>query len=196
MSPRPFANTPTADLVKRARDAAARRPTDFDTLLHCWAEAKFRHRSLKTLMALRAQFDNVTFPRPQRFQSTSIEPPDWYLDAYAAARSLPRGRSLKKNRRVYVLLLRGPPGARDDELGLYVGESYLTAEARLEQHLAGVHAAGVVKKRGIGTLLSFCPHLEHLSQYHSRRLEAELAARLRNVFEAHGLPPKRVQGGH
>ena len=185
-----------SEVIARAREAAAKRPSDIDTMLRCWTEASSRHVELGRLLELRALFDNVNFPRPERFKSKGIEPPDWFRDASIAARTLPKGRTARGIYRVYVLVLRGAAGARENELGLYVGESHLAPEMRLAQHLNGVNHSRVVQRLGIAALPSFCPHLVKMPRFHSRRLEAELAAKLKGVIMAHGLPATRVQGGH
>jgi hypothetical protein len=193
---RPLATLDEPALFARARTAAAQTPSDIDTMLHCWAEALQRHIALRQQMILRALFDNVSVVRPERFADKTIQPPDWYLEAFAAARGLPRGRSPKGKRRVYILLLRAPPGARPSETGLYVGETYLAAEERLQQHVDGINASRAAKRCAIAVLPSFCPHLVQLTEEHSKRLEAELAARLIQVMNRHRLSPARVQGGH
>lgn len=193
---RPLAGLDEAALFTRARAAAAQSPTDVDTMLHCWAEASQRHVALGKQMALRTLFDNLRVVRPERFADKTIQPPDWFLDAFTAARGLPRGSSPKGKRRVYVLLLRAPPGARPSETGLYVGETYLSADERLQQHVDGINASRAAKRCAIAVLPSFCQHLVQLMEEHSKRLEAELAARLIEVMGHYRLSPARVQGGH
>jgi hypothetical protein len=193
---RPLATLDEATLFARARTAAAQTPSDVDTMLHCWAEAAHRHIALGKQMVLRALFDRVSVAHPERFADTTIQPPEWYLDAFTAARSLARGKLSKGKRRVYVLLLRAPPGARSSELGLYVGETYLTAAERLEQHIDGINASRAAKRCAIAVLPSFCPHLTQLTEEHSKRLEAELAERLIEVMGRYRLSPARIQGGH
>lgn len=193
---RPLATLDEPALFTRAKAAATQTPSDIDTMLHCWAEAAQRHVTLSKQMTLRTLFDNVRMVQPERFADATIQPPDWYLDAFTAARGLPRGKSSKGKRRVYVLLLRAPPGARPSELGLYVGETYLSAAERLQQHVDGINASRAAKRCAIAVLPSFCPHLTQLTEEHSKRLEAELAARLVDVMGRYRLSPARVQGGH
>jgi hypothetical protein len=193
---RPLAGLDEAALFIRAKAAAAQTPSDLDTMLHCWAEASQRHVALGKQMTLRTLFDNVRVVQPERFADRTIQPPDWYLDAYTAARGLPRGKSAKGKRRVYVLLLRAPPGARPSEVGLYVGETYLSAAERLQQHVEGINASRAAKRCAIAALPSFSPHLTHLTEEHSKRLEAELATRLIHVMGRYRLSPARIQGGH
>ncbi len=147
-------------------------------------------------MQLRTLLEGVSLARPQRFKTPGIEPPDWFLDAYAAARALAKGRSARGIYRVYVLLLRGQPIGGENELGLYVGESHLEVERRLAQHLEGTNASRPVHRFGIAALPSFTPHLAGLTRHHSKRLEAELAARLREVVVRYRASPTRVEGGH
>jgi hypothetical protein len=185
-----------AEIVAQARRAAMQMPSDIETMLHCWAEASLRHVNLGKLMEISVLFERVNLLKAARFANREIKPPDWFLDAHAAARSLPKPRSSRGIYRVYVVLLRGFPGARDGELGLYVGESHLQPEERLAQHLDGVNAARVVQRFGIAALPSFCPHLEKLSRSQSTRLEAELASRIREATATRGLATTGVQGGH
>jgi hypothetical protein len=193
---RPLATLDETTLFARARAAAAQTPSDLDTMLHCWGEAAQRHVALGKQMALRVLFDDLKVVRPERFADRTIQPPDWYLEAFTAARGLVRGNSAKGNRRVYVLLLRAPPGARPSEVGLYVGETYLSAEERLQQHVDGINASRAAKRCAIAVLPSFCPQLKLLTETHSKRLEAELAERLIEVMGRYRLSPARVQGGH
>jgi len=192
---RPLQALELSELIARAGAAAKERPSNLETMLQCWAEATARHAPLGKMMALQALFERVKIPKPERFASRSVTPADWFLDAYAAARSLPKGRATRGTYQVYVLLLRGVPGSPDD-LGLYVGESHLDGAARLAQHLAGINHARVVQRFGIAALPSFCPQLTKLSRKDSRRLEAELAARLKDVMRRYRLSDVHVQGGH
>jgi hypothetical protein len=193
---RPYASFDVNALIARAATAAKESPSDLDTMLHCWAEASFRHEPLTKLMAFRNLFERVKVASCDAPNLVDIEPPSWFLEAFTAAQRLSRGCSVRKNRRVYVLLLRGLPGSTANEVGLYVGETYWSAEKRFRQHLDGEHASSIVRRCGIAVLHSFCPQLDGLSGYHSKRLEAELAARLRAVMISNRLSPSRVQGGH
>jgi len=193
---RPLKALQLPQLLSIARKAAAKRPSDLDVMLHCWAEASLRHAKLEWLMALRSLFDEATLVRPERFKGIAIQTPDWFLDAYEAARSLTKGDAKPGIYRVYVLLLAGVPGSPNGSLGLYVGESHLKPSERLAQHLAGTNAARVVQRFGVAALPSFCPHLVKLSREDSTRLEAELAEKLRVVLGRFRLAPHRVQGGH
>ncbi len=100
--------------------------------------------------------------------------------AFSAAR---RGRC-----NVYLVLLdfadrhRGP-------YGVYVGMSRYTPAQRFDQHKAGIHAAGSVLKRGLEVLTGPTLHLQHIARAEALRIEAQLAAALRDA----GL---RVEGGH
>lgn len=193
---RPFKALQLLQIMAMARKAAAKRPSDLEAMLHCWGEAMLRHAKLGAMMELRALFDQVTLIKPERFKGAGMEPPDWFLDAYADARSLQKGAATAGIYRVYVLLLRGGPGAPENALSLYVGESHLTAKERLAQHLGGINQARVVQRLGVAALPAFCPHLVKLSRDDSTRLEAELAGKLRTTFARYRLPESRVQGGH
>ena len=193
---RPLKALQLPQILSMARKAAAKGPSDLEVMLHCWAEASLRHAALTAMMELRSLFERVTLIKPERFKGVGLEPPDWFLDAYADARSLPKGKAARGIYRVYVLLLRGGPGAPENALSLYVGESHLKAKARLAQHLDGTNPARVVQRLGVAALPSFCPHLVALARENSTRLEAELAEKLRTTFGRYRLSPSRVQGGH
>jgi hypothetical protein len=193
---RPLKALQLPQIVAMARKAAMKRPSDLEVMLHCWGEASLRHAKLTVLMELQALFDQVTLVGPQRFNIGGIEPPDWFLDAFETARSLPKGNARPGIYRVYVLLLRGQAGGSDGTLGLYVGESHLKAQARLSQHLEGVNHSRPVQRFGVAALPSFTPHLVKLSRDDSKRLEAELAEALRGTLSRCRVSPSRVQGGH
>ena len=192
---RPLKALELSELIARAGNAARQKPSDLETMMHCWAEAAARHAPLGKMMALQSLFERMQVPQPERFAGRSVTPPDWFLDAYAAARSLPKGRAARGAYQVYVLLLRGAPGAPDD-FALYVGESHLDGAARLEQHLAGINAARAVQRFGIAALPSFCPQLTQVSREDSTRLEAALADKLKVVMGRYRLSDAHVQGGH
>lgn len=65
---------------------------------------------------------------------------------------------------------------------------YSPAE-RFDQHKAGIRAAGSVLKRGLEVLIGPTLHLQHIGRREAERIEAELAAALRDA----GL---LVEGGH
>ncbi len=89
---------------------------------------------------------------------------------------------------LYVVLLEGF-GRNGDELGFYVGETRYRPENRFSQHRQGIRASGVVQRRGTRLLPKLVKHLNPLSRAEAKRLERELAERLK----AAGL---RVRGGH
>jgi len=179
-----------------ARKAAVKRPSDLEVMLHCWGEAALRHSSLTKMMELRSLFGQMTLVKPERFKALDFEPADWFLDAFEAARSLSKGKAAPGIYRVYVLLLRGYPGGADGAPALYVGETHLTPRERLAQHLDGVNHSRAAQRFAVAALPSFTTHLVKLSREDSKRLEAELAEKLRLVMSRHRLPPGRVQGGH
>lgn len=67
------------------------------------------------------------------------------------------------------------PGEKDC---LYVGKTSLAPDARLKQHLEGVHSSAVVKKYGKRLLPSKCKEI-HVTENDALRMERELASELR-----------------
>jgi predicted GIY-YIG superfamily endonuclease len=92
---------------------------------------------------------------------------------------------------LYIILL-GGFGSDENEFALYIGETIHKPEKRLTQHLNGVHASRVVKKRGICLLPSLYAHLNPLQRADAKELEL----RLKEIFIAVGTPERLVKGGH
>jgi len=193
---RPLKALQLPQIFAMARKAVTKTPSDLEMLMHCWGEAALRHADLGKMMQLRAVLEQVTLPKPERFKTAGIEPADWFLDVFEAARSLSKGRAKAGIYRVYVLLLRGYPGGEEGAPALYVGETHVTPAARLAQHLEGTNAARAAQRFAVAALPSFSTHLVKLSREDSTRLEAELAERLRVVLGRFRLSANRVQGGH
>jgi hypothetical protein len=62
---------------------------------------------------------------------------------------------------------------------VYVGMTYLTCDARLEQHKAGIHSARIVKKFGKSCIHRLCRRTKPISRRHGLKREAKLAASLK-----------------
>jgi hypothetical protein len=130
----------------------------------------------------------------QLWRAAASSIPDWlpmrYIHClpqlYSTAlgfRGAHRGRS-----NLYLVLL--DYADRDgDPYGFYVGMSDYTPAQRFDQHKAGIRAAGCVLKRGLEVLTGPTLHLQRLARAEAARIEAQLAAALRDA----GL---RVEGGH
>ena len=105
-------------------------------------------------------------------------PPPWLDDARKAARRVrhsPEGGPYC----VYVILLydHRPPEGR---WGLYVGQTFRTAQERFEQHVSGHRLASkVVTRFGVRLLPRFTRHLEALGQLDSKTLETQVYDALR-----------------
>lgn len=111
---------------------------------------------------------------------------EWLPLAYevtATFRAAGRGRT-----NIYLVLL-DYSDSRAEPHGVYVGMSRYTPEQRFDQHKAGIRAAGSVLRRGLEVLTGPTLHLRNIKRENAIRLEAELAAALRDagIF---------VQGGH
>lgn len=85
------------------------------------------------------------------------------------------------------MFLRNPKG--DGKAGFYVGMTGLTPERRLANHLAGIKAAGVVRKFGVRLVPVLYEHLNPMPYKEAVRMEVELARSL----ERRGY---QVFGGH
>ncbi len=128
------------------------------------------------------------------WQRAATTIPDWlpmrHFDALgvlyevaASFRAQTRGSS-----HIYLVLLdyrdrkRGP-------YGIYVGMSHYSPAQRFDQHKAGIRAAGSVLRRGVEVVLGPVLHLQAIARAEAARIEAQLAAALRDA----GLT---VMGGH
>ncbi|MFQ3595329.1 MAG: hypothetical protein SNJ63_04400 [Sphingomonadaceae bacterium] len=89
---------------------------------------------------------------------------------------------------LYVVLCEGF-GSDGQDVAFYVGETRYRPERRFQQHKDGIRASGVVRRRGVRLLPRLVQHLNPLSRREAKRLERELADRLRGA----GLI---VRGGH
>lgn len=103
------------------------------------------------------------------------------------ARKPTRSSARRGHHNVYVVFLRNPKG--DGRAGYYVGMTGLSPEARLANHLAGIKAAGVVRKHGVRLVPTLYEHLNPMPYEKAVRMEVELAASLRKrgfqVFGGH-----------
>jgi len=179
---RPLAGLPQADV--EAQLAAALQNKAGAAGAHCihelWMRGEFAARIEVALAAL------------WRCAAASI--PEWLPMRYVHCLSMVYEVALafSATRRggcnVYLILLdftdrhRGPHG-------LYVGMSRYAPARRFDQHKAGIHAAGSVLKRGLEVLTGPTLHLQHIARAEALRIEAQLAAALRDA----GL---LVEGGH
>ena len=88
---------------------------------------------------------------------------------------------------MYVVYLRNPKG--DGRAGYYVGMTGLSPEARLENHKAGIKAAGIVRRFGERLVPRLYAHLNPMPYEKAKRMEALLADSLRKrgylVFGGH-----------
>ena len=88
---------------------------------------------------------------------------------------------------VYVVYLRNPRG--DGKAGYYVGMTGLTPEQRFANHLAGIKAAGVVRRFGERLVPKLYAHLNPMPYEKAVLMEVELAGSLRKrgyqVFGGH-----------
>jgi hypothetical protein len=130
----------------------------------------------------RGRPDTTTLPTSAR----QIGPPvEWERKAERIAKGI-ESPPRDGDRCVYVILLE-----KDDKghYGLYVGETSRTPKERFEQHKVGHKHSRVARKRGLRVLERVAAHLVGLSHASSKRIEAELADRLRKG----GF---KVEGGH
>ncbi|HTE39851.1 MAG TPA: hypothetical protein VK629_03425 [Steroidobacteraceae bacterium] len=104
-----------------------------------------------------------------------------------------RSNATRKGRsNVYLVLLDYSDRADrrgENPYGVYVGMSHYSAEARFNQHKAGIRAAGSVLKRGIEPLVGPVMHLQKIHRAEATRIEIELA----EALQREGLI---VEGGH
>ena len=122
-----------------------------------------------------------------------LHPIDWYHTVHAAAHRLSAAtrRNPGCSHHLYIVLL-GGFGPKEDEFGLYVGETMYKPENRLVQHLNGYKASRIVKKRGICLLPSLYAHLNPLHRANAQELEPKF----KEIFIAVGIPERLVKGGH
>ena len=147
---------------------------DAELLSDCWNELRRRSRK-RSLRALeRAARDRGVLPIP------------WLEQARAVVADFER--ETRGRHHLYFVLL-GGYGREEREYGVYVGETYRRPERRFEQHKAGIHDAGVVRRRGLQLLPSLARSLNPLGRAEARRLERAIAEALRRA----GI---RVEGGH
>jgi hypothetical protein len=89
---------------------------------------------------------------------------------------------------VYLVLLRDR--RRADPWGLYVGQTSLDPDQRLDQHKSGYKASRAVRRFGVRLLPEMVQHLNPMRAWESIELEAALA----EAFKTAGIP--WVEGGH
>ena len=111
---------------------------------------------------------------------------DWLPTAYDVAARFQAERPGRAN--IYLVLL-DYSDRRAGPHGIYVGMSHYSPAQRLDQHKAGIRAAGSVLKRGLEVLTGPALHLQHIARPLAARIEIDLADALRDA----GL---LVQGGH
>jgi hypothetical protein len=78
---------------------------------------------------------------------------------------------------VYVVYLRNPRG--DGKAGYYVGMTGLAPEQRLQNHKAGIKAAGVVRRFGERLVPRLYAHLNPMPYAKAKEMEVTLADSLR-----------------
>ena len=179
---RPLATVRTAEITARLRAAAG--AGEGAVGAHCihelWMRGEF---AAQIEAALTALWESAAASIPEWLPMRYIE---WLSTLYEVALGFAAARRGRYN--VYLVLLdyqdrnRGP-------YGLYVGVSHYTPAQRFDQHKAGIRAAGSVLKRGLEVLTGPTLHLQRLARGEALRIEAQLAAALRDA----GLI---VEGGH
>jgi hypothetical protein len=181
---RPLGQLLTVDIIATAVKAADCNPADIDALLLCWDELERRKRSNKRARTKIRQIMSeihVGEAQSQEHQHRigagpwRCNPIDWYSIVHAAAHCLYADTHRKPgcSHYLYVVLL-GGFGAKENEFGLYIGESAHRPQDRLAQHLNGIHASHIVKKRGICLLPSLYSHLNPLQRAEAKELEPKL----------------------
>jgi hypothetical protein len=179
---RPLAMLPRQQVETRLRAALA--AGEGTAGAHCihelWMRGEFAANIEAALAAL--------------WHSAASSIPDWlpmrYIDWLPALYEVTLGfRATRRGRyNLYLVLLdfaernRGPHG-------VYVGMSHYTPAQRFDQHKSGIRAAGSVLRRGIEVLTGPTLHLQRIARPEALRIEAQLAAALRDA----GL---LVEGGH
>ena len=170
-APAPDARMPADLLIEIARHAASMQ--DFETLTDCSSilRARSRQRPVRRLELAVADYEAASIP--------------WLDTARSVCRRFHRGSAGKHH--LYAVLLDGFVGK--GRLGVYIGESRYTPERRLQQHLSGVRASGVVQRLGVTLLPSLVAHLNPLGRKEAKELERELA----RALAAAGI---ETRGGH
>lgn len=179
---RPLAHLPQPQLDAQLREALAAGQGAVGA--HCihelWMRGEFA-ANIET--ALTALWRTAAHTVPEWLPMRHV---DWLPTLYEVAlrfKAAGRGRH-----NVYLVLLdfadrnRGP-------FGLYVGMSHYPPAQRFDQHMAGIHAAGSVLRRGIEVLTGPTLHLQRIARPEALRIESQLADALRDA----GL---LVEGGH
>lgn len=203
---RPLLGFNSNELVGLAKAAAHAVPADVDALLLCWDELEHRPRrnqrtrnQIKEIMAtvqLGAPGEAGHKHRVGGGDRWTLRPISWFGAARKEARSLApkKGAGRGHSHHVYVVLI-GGFGRDGTEFGLYVGETSRRPEKRLEQHLNGTFAAGVVNGRGVCLLPSLFVYLNPFPRRDRKRREKELAEAFKTAFDASGCPKGHVKGG-
>jgi hypothetical protein len=199
---RPLRQLLAADIIATAKKAANCDPADIDTLLICWDELERRNRRNRRARAeirqLMSEIHIGDGRRPGHQHRIGagpwrLHPINWYRSAHAAAHCLCADTHQKLGcpHHLYVVLL-GGLGSDENDFGVYIGETIYRPKNRLMQHLNGIHASRVVKKRGICLLPSLYAHLNPLQRAEAKELESKL----KDIFIAVGVPKRLVKGGH
>jgi hypothetical protein len=175
---------PMADAEIRARFADALNKEDGVTGAHCIHELWMRgehYARIETALEHLWQAAASTVPEwlPMRYVS-------WLGTAYEVCGRFTAAAKGRSN--IYLVLL-DYADRRGDPHGVYVGMSTYSPAARFDQHKAGIRSAGCVLKRGIEVLAGPTLHLRRIKRSEAVRIEAQLAAALRDS----GL---HVEGGH
>jgi hypothetical protein len=160
---------------------------DTEFVTDCWCELARRRRKRGLHRLERAM------------KAVGVSRIEWLDDARLALGAIERPS--KGNHRLYAVLL-GGFGRKNDEHGVYVGETKYRPEVRLLEHLTDadpetgvVQAKGMrmssrfVRRRGIELLPSLVAHLDRFAPADAKGLEAEVAEALKAI----GI---RVRGGH
>jgi hypothetical protein len=190
MMPRPFRALEFPEAVKKlaAIDDAV---TGMDTALLIADEFLIHRTSSPTRQK---KILNAIAELPLRVGGSGLIYEDWLNKARAACQEISaktHGRP-GVSHKIYVILIIGY-GANGMEPGLYVGETSRRLEIRFRQHADGGRlAARGMQKRAICLLPSFYEHLNPLSRSEAKRLEFELANKLRDLVGP--LLKKRIKG--
>lgn len=179
---RPLRTLPEREILQRFDAALA--AADGQSGAHCIHELWMRGAmAVHVERALEQLWRHAAASIPEWLPMRHIE---WLPLAYEVAGRFRAERSGRAN--VYLILLDYPDDPAEP-YGVYVGMSAYSPAERFDQHKAGIRAAGSVLKRGLEVLTGPTLHLQRIRRAEAERIEAELAAALREA----GL---RVQGGH